>query len=87
MEPASPAIVDATPSLEDATAASYSRATANLTSAIHTPSVAVALDPHAALASGTALKGRVVLVTGAGSGIGRAYAIQAARFGSVNDSC
>ena len=48
------------------------------------PGVAAALSPEAAEATGKALKGRVVVVTGAGSGFGRDFAKKAAAFGSVS---
>ncbi|GAA5835902.1 hypothetical protein JCM9279_002138 [Rhodotorula babjevae] len=50
--------------------------------ALRRPEDAAPLSVDDALTSGAALRGKVVVVTGAASGFGRAYAIQAAKFGA-----
>lgn len=45
------------------------------------PPEAIALGVDDALSYGAALKGKVIIVTGAGSGFGRAYARKVGEFG------
>lgn len=51
--------------------------------ALRGPEAAAPLSVDDALTSGSALRGKVVVVTGAASGFGKAYAIQVAKFGCV----
>jgi len=51
--------------------------------ALRGPEAAAPLSVDDALTSGAALRNKVVVVTGAASGFGKSYAIQAAKFGCV----
>lgn len=53
--------------------------------ALRRPEDATALTVDDALTAGSALKGKVVVVTGAANGFGRAYANKVAEFGCVNE--
>lgn len=73
-----------TPDDPQAFAALVQRESASLRSA--PPPGAAALDLDECLAHGAELKDKVVLVTGSGSGFGRAYARKVASFGYVHPS-